>query len=76
MLDKLAKTMKVVSELRSLPVQERVWLLEECKRLIAEQRKRYHLDLARSPGERAARMTRLATLDVVERLLNTISVRF
>lgn len=77
MLDKIGKTMAVISELRRLPVAERQWVLDECKALCDKRQAEAESDFRTKIGNEQYRaMVRLDTIRVIRRLLGTIQVRF
>lgn len=77
MLDKIAKTLKVVERLKELPLKERQWLLDECKSITEHRVHQYTamFKSASNESERYQLMQRLNTLKVARELLGTINIR-
>lgn len=76
MLEKLSKTMAVVSELKKLPPEERAWLLQTTKEFAREQREHYERAFSQtSPTRQLDILQRIETIKVAERLLGSIRLR-
>ena len=75
MLNKISKALEVVDELKQMPVEERKWLLEECKQIARQRRQQYTamFDNANAQ-EQYQLLTRLRTVDIALRLLDRIEV--
>jgi len=74
MLGRIAKTLEVVDQLKQIPVEERRWLLEECKTLVQRY---YHS--ARKSAEaggphQAFWHMRMQTLNIAWNLLSSINI--
>jgi len=76
MLEKLAKTMAVINELKKLPPEERAWLLQVTKDFAREQREHYErLFSQTSPTRQLEVLQRIETVKIAERLLGSIRLR-
>lgn len=76
MLGKVGKALEVVDELKQMPVEERQWLLDECKQIARQRRQQYTAMFdGANPQQQLQLLTRLRTLDIAIRLLDRIEIR-
>lgn len=77
MISRIGKVLAVVDELKQMPAEERQWLLDECKEIAAHHKEQYSVMFQQaSPSQQLRLVSRIKTLDTVERLLNQIEIRF
>lgn len=76
MFTKIGKALEVVDELKQMPVEERKWLLDECKQIAKQRRQQYGAMFeGANPQQQLQLLTRLRTLDIALRLLDRIEIR-
>lgn len=76
MIGKIGKALEVVDELKQMPVEERQWVLNECKQIAVQRRQQYTAMFeGADPQQQLQLLTRLRTIDIALRLLDRIEIR-